>query len=115
LAEATGVVRSVLGRPLKAEWEGGRLRFTQSCNFPIQSSASDCMLIAMAQVERALPGGMALQVHDELVLEVSAEEAEGAAGVLAACMSAAFAELFPEAPLDGLVKVEIVAVWGEAK
>jgi DNA polymerase-1 len=114
-AEATGVVRSVLGRPLKAEWEGGRLRFTQSCNYPIQASASDVALVAMAAVERVFPGAMVLQVHDELVLEVSADGAEGVAECLATLMTNAFAELFPQAPLTGLVKTAAVKVWSDAK
>ena len=76
VAEASGVVRSILGRPLKAEWEGGRLRYTQAVNFPIQASASDVMLIAMAAVEQAMPGALVLQVHDELVLEVLEDRAD---------------------------------------
>jgi DNA polymerase I len=115
LADATGVVHSVLGRPLKAEWEGGRLKYTQAVNFPIQSSASDCMLIAMAKVGRVLPGAMVLQVHDELVLEVPEDQAEDTARQLDACMVEAFAELFPDAPTAGLVSTAIVMVWGEAK
>jgi DNA polymerase-1 len=115
VAAASGVVRSVLGRPLKAEWEGGRLRFTQACNFPITSSASDVMLTAMAKVEQALPGTMVLQVHDELVLEVPADAAEQAATALDDAMVTAFAELFADAPLAGLVKTKIVNVWSDAK
>jgi DNA polymerase I len=115
LAEAAGVVRSVLGRPLKAEWEGGRIRYTQAVNFPIQSSASDVMLVAMANVDAALPGAMVLQVHDELVLEVPEGQAENVAGTVNALMTEAFAELFPAAPLAGLGKVKIVQVWSHAK
>jgi DNA polymerase-1 len=115
VARATGVVRSVLGRPLKAEWEGGRLKYTQAVNFPIQSSAADVMLIAMAKVDRALPSAMVLQVHDELVLEVPEAEAEAAAATLVACMIEAFGELFPAAPTVGLVSSAIVNVWSEAK
>ena len=96
LAEAAGVVRSVLGRPLKAEWEGGRISYTQAVNFPIQASAADVMLIAMAKVDRALPGAMVLQVHDELVLEVLEAEAAAAAAVLTGCMTDAYTEVFPE-------------------
>lgn len=114
LAEAAGVVRSVLGRPLKGAWEeSGRLRYTQAVNFPIQSSAADVMLIAMAAVEQALPGATVLQVHDELVLEVPEVEAEGAAAVLVDCMTRAFAELFPGAPVADLVEVKIRPCWGE--
>ena len=115
LAEATGVVRSVLGRPLKAEWENGRLKYTQAVNFPIQASASDVMLLAMAAVDRALPGNMVLQVHDELVLEVPAEQAESARDNVVIEMIEAFAALFPDAPIDTLVKATIVNSWSDAK
>jgi DNA polymerase I len=114
-ARSTGVVRSVLGRPLRVEWENGELRWTTTCNFPVQSSAADVMLVAMAKVADALPGALILQVHDELVLEVPEDEAEQAAAVLDAWMVAAFAELFPGAPLAGLVKVAICKSWSEAK
>jgi DNA polymerase I len=115
LAEAAGVVRSVLGRPLKAEWEGGRLRYTQAVNFPIQASAADVMLIAMAEVARALPGALALQVHDELVLELPEAAADAALGTVDALMTMAFADVFPGAPLAGLVKAKVATAWSEAK
>jgi DNA polymerase I len=108
VGRASGVVRSVLGRPLRAEWEKeGRLRYTQCVNFPIQSSAADVMLLAMANVDRAMPGTTVLQVHDELVLEVPEDRAGEAAAFLPACMAAAFSELFPGAPMTGLVKVKV--------
>ena len=113
LADAAGVVRSVLGRPLRAEWEGGRLRYTQAVNFPIQSSAADVMLVAMAKVERALPGAMILQIHDELVLEVPADAADAAADSLAACMAEAFSDVFPDAPVLGLVDVATRPCWAK--
>jgi DNA polymerase I len=115
LADATGVVRSVLGRPLKAEWEGGKIRYTQAVNFPIQSSAADVMLVAMAKVHRWLPGALILQIHDELVLEVPEDEAETAAETLEACMWEAFSEVFPRAPDTDLVKAATVRCWSEAK
>jgi len=115
IAEATGVVRSVLGRPLKADWEGGRLKYTQAVNFPIQASAADVMLLAMAKVEQALPGAMILQVHDELVLEVPEDRAEDAGAVLTECMTAAYSELFPDAPATDLVKVKVAQAWSDAK
>ena len=115
LAQAAGAVRSILGRPLKAEWEGGRLKYTQAVNFPIQASASDVMLVAMAKVDQALPGAMVLQVHDELMLEVPEHQADDTAGALAECMAMAFADLFPGAPRAELVKVATVQIWSETK
>jgi DNA polymerase-1 len=113
IAEATGVVRSVLGRPLKAEWQNSRLRYTQAVNFPIQASAADTMLLAMAKVDQALPGAMVLQVHDELLLEVPEGQANAAAATLVSCMTEAFAELFPQAPTAGLVEAKVRRCWGE--
>ena len=113
IAEATGVVRSVLGRPLKAEWENSRIRYTQAVNFPIQASAADTMLLAMAKVDQALPGAMVLQVHDELMLEVPEGQADAAAATLVTCMTEAFAELFPQAPTAGLVEAKVRRCWGE--
>ena len=38
VARATGTLRSVVGRPLRAEWEPKRpLKWTLCCNFPVQS------------------------------------------------------------------------------
>jgi DNA polymerase-1 len=54
-------------------------------NAPIQGSAADLMKIAMIRVSRALKGTGALlilQVHDELVLEVPAEQADSAEEIL---------------------------------
>jgi DNA polymerase-1 len=102
LADAAGVVHSRLGRPLRAEWvPGGRLRYTQAVNFPVQSSAADVVLLAMPAVDRACPGAMVIQVHDELVLEVPEDRAEDAAGALDEHMTAAFVELFPDEPAEG--------------
>jgi DNA polymerase I-like protein with 3'-5' exonuclease and polymerase domains len=69
----------------------------------------------MANVERALPGSMILTVHDELVLEVDEHRAEEIAALLPAYMGAAFSELFPGAPVNGLVVVKIAHCWADAK
>jgi DNA polymerase-1 len=118
IGKASGTVRSRLGRPLKSEWEGGRLRFTQSCNHPVQGSAADAVLVAMTRLVELLHANDAhliLQVHDELVVEAAESEAPAVERIMVAVMTEAFAELFPEAPLDGLVKVKTVRVWSDAK
>jgi DNA polymerase I-like protein with 3'-5' exonuclease and polymerase domains len=69
----------------------------------------------MAMVDKALPGMMIASVHDELLLEVSEDHAEHAAGVLAEQMLDAFVHWFPEAPTTGVVEVKIVNNWSEAK
>ena len=68
----------------------------------------------MAKVDGALPGAMILQVHDELVLEVLEAEA-AAAAVLTGCMTDAYAEVFPESPIAGLVSAAIIQAWSAAK
>ena len=109
-SQATGVVRTVLGRPLRAEWEhGGRIRYTTACNYPVQGSAADVMLLAMARA----PAGLVLQVHDELVLECAEDEADSAAGQLMEAMVSAFAEMFPAAPVNGLVDLRIGKSWAK--
>ena len=82
------MVRTILGRQ--------RIRYTTACNYPVQGSAADVMLLAMARA----PAGLILQVHDELVLECAEDEAEFAAGQLMEAMVSAFAETFPAAPLN---------------
>jgi DNA polymerase-1 len=117
-ARATGLLRTVLGRPLRAEWERGEIKYTLACNFPIQGSAADVMLLAVPRVVRALAGRDAhpiLQVHDELVIECAEAEADRVAAALDEHMTAAFSELFPGAPTSGLVSVGTARCWGNAK
>ena len=73
LGQYPGILRSKLGRPLRREWEdGGEIGYSLSLNFPIQSSAADVLLVAMAKAAAALEGldaAIILQVHDELLVE----------------------------------------------
>jgi DNA polymerase-1 len=115
-AQQEGMLWSVAGRPLRARWEkGGQIRYTVAVNYVVQASAADTLLVAMANVDRALPGSMILTVHDELVCEVDEARAEEAVAFLPASMGAAFSELFPGAPLNGLVAAKIAHCWADAK
>jgi DNA polymerase I-like protein with 3'-5' exonuclease and polymerase domains len=73
------------------------------------------LLLAMANVERALPDAAILSIHDELVLEVTGDRADEAAAFLPACMGAAFSELFPGAPLTALVAAKTGSCWAGLK
>jgi DNA polymerase I len=115
LARATGVLRSVAGRPIKAAWERGELRWPVTCNFPVQSSSADVMLRAMARAHEALPGDLILQIHDELVCEVPEDQADQVAADLTAIMSESFVHFFPTAPVNGLVTAKVVQCWADAK
>ena len=117
-AKATQVVQTVLGRPLRAAWETGGLRYTQAVNIPVQGSCADVLLIALAEADRRLDdldAAIIATVHDEIVAEVSDGDAAEAARRLEAAMVDAFLEVFPEAPATGLVDVAVVDCWAQAK
>ncbi|GLF98554.1 DNA polymerase I [Streptomyces yaizuensis] len=83
-------------------------------NAPIQGTAADIVKIAMLRVDRALreaelTSRMLLQVHDEIVLEISPGEREDVEAVVRREMSSA-AQL--SAPLD--VSVGVGADWESA-
>lgn len=85
----------------------------EAINFPVQGSASDIMKLAMLRVYEKIQSGeiqadMLLQIHDELIFEADAAEAERAARIIKQTMEGAF-------PLCVPLKVEthIGANWGE--
>ena len=60
-------------------------------NMPIQGSAADVIKIAMVHVDRALreaglKGRLVLQIHDELIVDAPAEEAETIQRLMTSCM-----------------------------
>ena len=61
--------------------------------------------------EAGISGGPVLFVHDELGLEVPEADAERAKDLLVGCMTRAFAQVFPNAPLAGLVEPAIRDTW----
>jgi len=84
-------------------------------NSPIQGTAADVIKIAMIRTHRALreaglDARLILQVHDELILEVSRKDAEAAARLLREAMEGAVSL---DVPLT--VEVSSGASWFEAK
>ncbi|MEO5617173.1 MAG: DNA polymerase I [Candidatus Eisenbacteria bacterium] len=85
-ARRRGYVETLMGRrrylPALAGGGGAERAFAEraAINTPIQGSAADLMKLAMIRVHRALRGRtgarLLLQVHDELVLECRADEAD---------------------------------------
>jgi DNA polymerase-1 len=116
-ARSTGVLRSIAGRPLRAEWEPIQpLKWTLCCNYPIQSSAADVMALAMTKVHAALQhldARLILQVHDELLIECAEELAPTVEAILTEHMTAAWSELFPDAPTRGIVDVTSRKCWAK--
>lgn len=92
-ARERGYATTILGRrraiPELRSRERGVAQAAErvAANTPIQGSAADIIKLAMVRVERrlaeeAVAGGMILQVHDELLLEVAEEDQERAAAVV---------------------------------
>jgi DNA polymerase-1 len=94
------------------------LKRTLCCNAPIQGACADISMQALIYVDAALraagiDGGVVLFVHDELVVEAPAADAERVRQILDEGMTRAFAETFPTAPIQGLVETRVAATWGE--
>jgi DNA polymerase-1 len=119
-ARATGYTETMMGRrrylpDLSSDVRQRReMAERMALNAPIQGSAADIMKVAMIAAHDALAAEglrsrLLLQVHDELVLEVAAGEAEQVALVVRAAMGSA-AEL--SVPLD--VSVGVGRTWQDA-
>ncbi|HBB88502.1 MAG TPA: DNA polymerase I, partial [Blastocatellia bacterium] len=87
----------------------------EAINMPIQGTASDIVKIAMLRVDEEfkreqLDARLLMQVHDELLVEVSAETAEQVAEILKREMESAVSL---DVPL--IVDVGIADNWMDAK
>ncbi|WP_370323754.1 DNA polymerase [Euzebya sp.] len=102
----------------------GRVRYlatagTLARNAPIQGAGADMTKLAVAAVDRAIAGrfggqrsapvGLVLTVHDELVIEVPADDADEAADLLRRCMVDAGQRVLGEVPAE--VDVRIGRSW----
>lgn len=107
-ARATGYTETMLGRrrylPDLTSDNRQRRQMAErmALNAPIQGSAADIMKIAMLRVDEALDSSdltsrVLLQVHDELVIEVAAGEADRVEEIVRAQMGAA---IDMDVPLD---------------
>lgn len=91
-------------------------------NFPIQGSAAECMLIALAELDQILsamrdPAGMiCASVHDELVFEAEddAQAIRELARLAVKTMTDSFVRLFPREPISNLVDVRYGPTWAKA-
>jgi hypothetical protein len=94
-----------------------QLKRTLCCNAPIQGACADAAMRALILVDAALSaagidGGLALFVHDEIVVEVPEADTERARTIVVDAMTRAFAETFSDAPLNGLVETKVSTAWG---
>lgn len=120
MARQTGYTETIMGRrrylpDLHSDNRQRReMAERMALNAPIQGSAADIIKVAMLGVEQALlrerlESRLLLQVHDELVLEVAADEVSAVEHLVRQEMAAA-AEL--SVPLD--VSVGIGLTWHDA-
>ncbi|MBL8966438.1 MAG: DNA polymerase I [Spirochaetaceae bacterium] len=118
-AERTGGSTTLLGRkrPIASINSGNKTEKQAAervaVNSPIQGTAADIMKVAMIRVDRALRAErprarLLLQVHDELIAEAPADEAEAVAALMRREMEAAVALSVPLR-----VSVETAASWGD--
>jgi DNA polymerase-1 len=89
-------------------------------NHPVQGSTAEVMMIALTRVDKALrdePAELIATVHDEVVLLVPNELAavEHIGTIAQREMTAAFLEVFPEAPIVGLINTGVGPTWGDLK
>jgi DNA polymerase I len=92
--------------------------YTRCCNLPIQGACADASMLALAYADDRLfdagiEGGPVAWLHDEIVLEVRADQAAQAAEILRQAMIDGFIETFPDAPIKGLVEPHIGMSWAE--
>jgi len=114
-ARATGVVRTITGRRRlvpEITSKNGMIRMAaerEAVNMPIQGTAADVLKRAMIDVHAALvarnggrpaPARMILTVHDELLFEAPADEAQDVAELARTSMERAF-------PLDVPLTVDV--------
>jgi DNA polymerase-1 len=96
----------------------GKKSFAQRCalNTPIQGTAADILKLALGRIVAGLPGRIwlkpLLQIHDELLFELPADNVDEAVSFIRACMEA---QPFPE--FDVLIVAEAAAGtrFGELK
>ena len=89
-------LRNINGRILTLRALGGRT----AINTPIQGTAADIIKIAMVNVQKTLEQGgyksrILLQVHDELLLEVTAAEREEVGALVKQTMESAVKRSVP--------------------
>lgn len=82
-------------------WQGSNLSMTQRLNFPIQGSAAEGLKEALALlVDNMKPSWKLVAiVHDEIVVEVSEEEAEEAKKVLETSMKLGMEKIIKDIPI----------------
>jgi DNA polymerase I-like protein with 3'-5' exonuclease and polymerase domains/predicted P-loop ATPase len=93
---------------------------TRPMNYPVQGGAADVMHRAMRLLferYRDWPGSVlpVLSIHDEIIVEADAAEAEQVGSLLSEVMVEAFRDVLPNGPTRFLAIPGIGTTWAEAK
>jgi DNA polymerase-1 len=85
--------------------------YRQAVNMPIQGTEADIMKLAMVELEKALPKNcnQLLQIHDSILVEAPASDAEKVARIMKDIME----NIAPEIGIKLAVDVHIGQNWGE--
>lgn len=114
-AEKALAVRTPAGR--ERRWESLKdFAVTAAFNTPVQGGAAEAMLASLGHLEKNLKGLDAVPVavvHDEVIVEAAADQAEQVKAILEQSMIAGFKDVFPEAPLVDVVEASIGASWAD--
>ena len=120
--KSSGVVQTPAGRIYRFAWEPyGKFSHNLALNLPIQGGAAEVAQIAIAKTDALLTkhlgerAQLVGQIHDEFLVIADEPVAERAKALLVEAMTAAFTELFPDAPVRDLVDAKIAMSWSEAK
>ena len=118
LAEASHSVKTPSGRVRTFKRKRGKSYYTAFLNTPVQGGAAEVMLAALAALDRRLKGldaKLVNVVHDEIVLEVAADQALAAKTAVEEAMVEGMLSVFPRADCNGLVEAHSGCNWAEAK
>ncbi|OPY83923.1 MAG: DNA polymerase I [Smithella sp. PtaU1.Bin162] len=110
--------RTPSGRIRNFSTEQNGFRHTEALNTPIQGGAAEVLLAALSRLDDYLEGldaKLVNIVHDEIVVEVSAEHLGQAITAVENAMIEGMLAIFPDASIKNLVDLQIGNNWAEAK
>jgi DNA polymerase-1 len=85
--------------------------YRAAVNMPLQGSAADIMKLAMIEVDKKLPASaqMLLQIHDSILVEAPAKEAEAVGEIMKQTMENTYTKL----PVKLKADISVGKNWGE--
>lgn len=117
-AKCSGCSSTPMGRVRNFTREQRKETYTVAMNNPVQGGEAEVMLAALGRLWKPLEpldAYLVNCVHDEILCECPAENAEEVARTLRECMEAAMRDVFPTASLTKLVDVGVGPNWADAK